>query len=465
MRVVLLNSSFVTRSRDAIQRAEPHLRVGVASIAAYLRSRGHDVTLLDPEVSGMNAQAIARRVCEFSPDFAGMPAYTEEIDDAAAVAGEIKKLAPSIVTVVGGYHVSALPLETLEEYPSFDLGVVGEGEGPFADLVSGMPLQGIAGIVWRQPHGGVCFNESTRDLLDLDKLPPPSWDLYDLDKYGDTSLPVELVRACPFNCPFCFKALGRSVRYKAPDKILAEIEATYIKRGIRRFFFVSSGTYPVSREHGLDVFRRIQARGLKIIWNTGARVELLDEELLRAMKESGCWLVNVGVESGDPEVLSRCGKTSDLSRVETVLKLCAQVGIETEANFILGLPGETRDSVRRTGEFVRRIRDLATIANFAVLTPYPGTQVFKMAVNGEQGLGLRTREWRAYTKHSGSVLRHSSFTPEELRELQMQFYRMFYLSSLRKILQLLRSRSGRELLSVRRVFTLLTRGIRFRGAP
>ena len=454
MKIVLLNSCFVSKPRDPIQRTAPFLRLGVASIAAYLRGNGLDIAILDPQVEELGAREIAEKIVDLDPRYVGLPAYTEEVHDAAEIARQVKCIDPEIITVAGGYHVSALPGETLDEFGAFDLGVIGEGELPFLEIAQGTPPENVAGIAFRSGSGSVVVNPARDEYPAIDEYPTPAWDLYDLEPYKHR-VPVEALRGCPFSCPFCFKAVCRTIRYKTPSRILDEVEALQAAHGPCLIGFTSSGTFPLNREHALAVCNGIIERGWRLKWGTAARIDRLDEELLRAMKESGCCYMNLGVESGDPEILARCQKGITLEQIERVVRLCHEIGIETDLNFILGLPGETRQSLRNTRRFAARLRPYSTLANFAMLTPFPGTEVYEMALRNESGFSLGSKDWRLYTKQSGTALVHARFADGELRKHQMRMYLSYYFGSPRKVLQLLTSKAVWELVNPRRLLALV----------
>lgn len=453
MKVVLLNSSVVSKPRDPLQRTWTHPRVGVASVAAYVRAQGHDVSLLDPELDRRDARAVAERIAALAPAYVGLPAYTEEIHDAALIAEEVKRRDPNIRTVVGGCHVSALPQATLDEFPSIDMGVVGEGERPFADLLDGRPPSEIPGVVFRDDAGGAVAVAAHTGGLDLDALPRPAWDLYELKRY-EFPPSIELARYCPYHCAFCYKALAGPLRFKSPEKILDEIGHCIAAYGVRHFYFASNGTYPLDRAHAMAVCRGITEGRLDITWDASTRVDVVDEALLAAMKRAGCSFIDFGIESGDPDVLRRCRKGTDIERIEQTIKLCHQAGIETELNFILGLPHETRQSLENTRRLVARLRRYSTVANFAILTPYPGTEVYEMAQRHEAGLRLRTKDWRLYSKQGGMAIAHDNFAEGELAKYQRRLYLAYYLAP-RKILQMLTSRNAGQLLDFRRLRQLL----------
>lgn len=437
-RVVLLNSCMIVGRSDPMVRGLPALRAGVGSLAGFLLHAGHAVSVLDPELDGQDAAAAARAIVALDPEWVGLPAYTIEVHDAAAIAREVRALAPGVRLVVGGYHPTALPVETLTEFPEFDAAIAGEAELPFAELLAGTPAARVAGLVHRLADGGIVANPQRRDWPSLDDYPDPAWDLFpDLGRYP-MFVPVEAVRTCPHRCTFCLPATARKVRYRSVARFMAEVERLYADHGVRRFRFLSSGTFPLDRDHAIGILDALVARALDITWMTAVRVDSVDDELLARMRRAGCRHINLGIESGDPEVLRQCRKGIDLDKVEAILRTCDRIGIETDLGFLIGLPGETEASLRNTRRFLRRVRNLATMANFAILTPFPGTVVWDMAHRHEGGIRFATADWREYRTKKGVTLVHDNFTPRQLRRHQVRMLLVFYAGSPRRVLKTLK---------------------------
>jgi len=268
-KVVLLNSSFIRQRKDMVQNTEAHLRVGMANLAACLLEDQVDVCILDPQLEGLSCEALVQEILKHSPDVLGLPAYTEEIYDAEDIARGVKEKAPHVITLIGGHQVTALPQETLEEFPSLDIGVVGEGESTIRKIVRETELSNIKGIVYRDKQGKVIQNPLCDDYESLDALPFPAWHLLDLKKYNEL-MPIEPLRGCPYSCVFCFRSLGTKVRYKSPGRILDELEHDIQTYGVKRFAF-KCGTFPLSKVHAMEVFNGIKKRGIKIRWVASTR--------------------------------------------------------------------------------------------------------------------------------------------------------------------------------------------------
>lgn len=162
MKIILFNSCFIERSVDPLQRIDPHLRVGVAVIAACLREAGHVVRVVDPQVDKRGIDEVVHEIVQDEPDLVGFSAFTEEIIYASHIAEKIRVICPSAKLIVGGYHASAVPERTLREFPVFDLAVVGEGEQTMLEIVNGVSYENIPGLAWRDTNGTVHLNPSDR---------------------------------------------------------------------------------------------------------------------------------------------------------------------------------------------------------------------------------------------------------------------------------------------------------------
>lgn len=448
-RVLFLNSCFISRRKDKIEHTYPHLRIGISSIAGYLQSRRVAVSVLDPYLNNTSLGDLVTQILAAKPDYLGLQSYTEEIVDACRIASAVKEKAPEIRVVLGGYHVSALPVETLSEFPVIDIGVVGQGERTMGDIVSGTPLPAISGIVYRDSAGQVVLTSRRSNVIALEDLPLPAWELFDVKRYDSEYFPIEPLRACPFNCAFCFRASGRKVYYKSPEKFIGELRHYTESLGIKRFWF-QAGSFPVRRSHAVAICEGILASGLKVIWTAATRVDLIDQEMIALMRRAGCESLRLGIESGDVEILnfSSKGITPELSM--RVLEMCRKVGMKTMCNFILGLPFETQDSLMATYRMALEVLKHSDEVNFGILVPYPGTKVYEMAQKGEGGIHLRTHNWSDFGKQVGLSLQHDNFLEGELQKYQSRFYLGCYLRHPFKALQFYSF--GRAMQVLRRAF-------------
>ena len=437
-KVVLFNSPINNEKKDVLEMSGSYPRIGIASIAAYLLKKGIEVNIIDPNAEKLNVEKIKNKISKLNPDIVGFPAFTEEIHNTAYTAKIIKEVNQEITTVIGGPHASAIPIETLQEFDSFDIAVYGEGESTFYDVVLKKNLDHIEGIAFKEGND-IKLNINRSLIPNLDTLPFPAWHLYDLDNYKgrslisgfgmkgrDLELPVESARGCPFDCVFCYRVCGKSIRFKSPEKVADEVERNVTEFGANRIHFVE-GTFGVNKNLAKEMCSELIKRNLhnKITWSSGGRVNVLDKELLSIMKESGCVYLGFGVESGDNEILKTIKKGITTQQIEKIFKLCKQVGIKTEANFIIGHPYETEETVLKTIEFAKKLK--ADHATFAILVPFPGTEVRKMAEKAIGGLKIISNDWSIYGKQIGGSLELDQLPLKKIIDLQAKAYKEFYL--------------------------------------
>lgn len=405
---------------DEVQVLETIPNISLAYLGSVLEREGCEVRLVNP----LN-QDLFRIVEKFSPDLVGFTAYTEEVKSVHQTAVKVKELVPEALLVLGGAHASALPVRTLEEFPAFDACIVGEGEVPLMRIVRGEELSSIEGVASRS-RGEVVFNPAI-EVKDLDALPFPAWHLYDLKSYRgeytdhlrpfteQLELPISASRGCPFKCAFCFN-ISKHYRARSAENVFEELKRNVRVLGAKRVQFVDP-TFGVDKKQVKKLCSLLVSSGLseEFEWFAGTRVELASERFMRMIKEAGCTNLFIGVESGDQRILDEFKRGVSKEEIRKVFAAASRIGLNTHASFILGLPGETRESLERTIEFAKSLK--TRFAVFSILTPYPGTKVFDLA---------RTEDWDFYGKEAGKALREDSLSMKELKEFQKRAYKEFY---------------------------------------
>lgn len=367
---------------------------GLCQIAAISGKKGYETKILDCQVMRIGLDEAVNNILEFNPEFVGVSSTTVSIDAAGKLAKKIKELKPSIMTIIGGAHVSALPAQTLKEFSWFDAAVIGEGEVTFHELIeavlSNSRLDKVRGLAYRD-NGRITVNMPRPFIKDLDFLPMPAWDLLPkLSKYYRTSaqrsneFPIASVvtsRGCPFNCSFCDKSVfGQALRTHSAKYVLEMIGVLKYKHAIRALQF-NDDLFIADKNRLIGICEGILKNNLKISWSCNGRLDLLDLEILKLMRRSGCWQIAFGVESGDEKIIEKINKKIYLDKIPEKLKLVKKAGISTKGFFILGLPQETRKTIKKTIEYAKRI-PLDDI-QFSIFTPYPGSEMYKYLIENE----------------------------------------------------------------------------------
>ena len=327
---------------------------------------------------------LAHHAGRCTPGIVGITAVSATIDNALFMAQQAKLLYPEARIVLGGPHASYEWQSLLAQNPWIDFVVLGEGEIPFPRLVEriagrtqAIDFSDVPGIAWRNPAGEAVTSGWCHGLDDLDQIPFPD-DRADLLNTGDYEFGYPRIltgRGCPFKCSFCSTATftGRRVRQRSIPNVVEEVLFYWRTYGIRHLTF-DDDIFTVRRKRTLGLcaaLRAAECAGL-IEWGCNTRMDCIDEELIDAMHGAGCRWILFGIESGDAQVQQRFGKgRRSLIRFREKLERLIVRGIEPQLNFILGLPGESRTSLRRILSLIEGLHPVSCTFNF--LNVFPGT--------------------------------------------------------------------------------------------
>ena len=450
--------------------------LGTLYIAAALREAGHEVRFFNGAF--LTQEEILRRVAEFAPRFAGIYATAFGWSKAMQTAAALKRLDAGIFTCAGGPYPIALQEACLHECAHFDAVGTGEGELTVPETVSrlqgGQGLEGVLGLAFRR--GEEIVRNPPRPLIeDLDALPFPARELLgDEERYLPPPgtyrrKPVTVMltaRGCDRNCLFCFqidrrrRAGVRGVRFRSVENVLAEIEHC-LALGYREIKFLDD-TLAADYDRALRLAREIKARRLDFTWFASACVNQVDEPLLRAFKEAGCWAILFGAESGAQQNLNALRKGATLDQARAAVRAAKAAGLRVSMPFMLGIPGETYADGLKTIEFALELDP--DLANFHALTAFPGTDLY----DHHARYGTISRELGDYT-YQGAAFVPYTMTREEIQALRQLGLRRFYSRPaflLRRLLQLRNLNDLRAALAgLRSLFWLWARRGVFRRRP
>jgi radical SAM superfamily enzyme YgiQ (UPF0313 family) len=352
MRVLLINPAFPYKGADRFP-------LGIGYIAAIAKKYG-EVRVLDLNI---NRSAVQDFVQDFQPDAVGITSTTPAFRAATKVVQEVRQVSSAKI-IFGGVHPTFRPEDALAA--GADIVVRGEGEQTFEEILIGKPLETIRGISFLR--NGEVFHNPARSLMeDLDSIPFPAWDLFDLSKYPIMSIITS--RGCPFTCAYCCSAAfwKRRVRFRSVDNVFSELMELH-KFGVRKLKFHDS-TFTLDRNRALEICNRMQQFNFR--WSAETRPDCLDAELLRAMADAGCVLICIGVDSGSPAVLDQISRPISVRTTINAFRLAREAGIRTRAYVTFGLPGESRESVTRTLALLEEAQPDQIMLSLA--TAYPGT--------------------------------------------------------------------------------------------
>lgn len=366
----------------------PHY--GLASIAACLEKCGFNVSILDFRAEKVPITKEAFHMVRSQPiDAVGITATTHSRFEAMKVA-EIAKNDLGAFTFVGGKHFAETAEDGLRCCPSIDVIVREEGEITAVELLQQnfreQTYQSINGISFRDESGKIKHNPDRPLIMDLDSLPQPAWHLYNHGKYTTLleggyqikSVGVMSSRGCPFQCVFCANS-QRVLRFRNPSSFIDEVEYLHHEYGYQAFDFWDD-TFTVNHDHVTEICHEIMRRNLCIKWYARARVNTVNKEILKLMKEAGCVTVSYGVESGSERILKNIRKNITLSQVRDVVKMSSDMGFTVKLFFMRGNPGETLLDMRMTTALQNELARFPNVKiSSAYSTIYPGTELEKIA--------------------------------------------------------------------------------------
>jgi anaerobic magnesium-protoporphyrin IX monomethyl ester cyclase len=374
---------------------------GLVCLAAVALRVGASVTVIDAAAENLSIDEALARTLDFEPDVVGVSATTVGIVAAAQFAARVKSARPEALTVIGGCHVTALPEETLREFLSFDMAVLGEGEETLVEILSaiaaGRAPDGLLGTAARCDHS-VIVNARRPQIDNLDTLPLPAWGLlkgfpaaYRPSQARLNRLPaasVVLTRGCPNQCVFCDRSVfGNHCRAYSPGyavEMLRDLSRTY---GVKEIL-IEDDTFVVSKKRVQEFCERLIAERIDLTWSCLGRADTVTPDLLKLMRRAGCWHISYGIESGDREILAAMHKNLDVEEIERALRWSREAGLKTKGFFIVGFPNESESSLAATRKLANRLPldDISVMQ----LTPFPGSELYATAAQ----YGEFDRDWR-----------------------------------------------------------------------
>jgi anaerobic magnesium-protoporphyrin IX monomethyl ester cyclase len=406
---------------------------GLACLGAIAKKEGVDVFIIDASAESLTVEKTLGEIMEYAPDVVGISSTTVGIVASGDLAGRIKQIRPETLTIIGGCHVTAIPEVTLSEFIGFDVGVIGEGEVTFMELLksvkeNGAPPETLIGAAIRQ-NGHIRVNPRRPLIQNLDELPLPAWRL--LRGFPGTFRPsparmkrfpcasVVFTRGCPNQCHFCDRSVfGNKVRSFSPAYAVNMLKDLRYNFGVKEIL-IEDDTFIISRNR-IEVFcERLIAEKIDITWSCLGRGDRVTPELLKLMKRAGCWHISYGVESGDQKILDAMKKGEDLSQIKDAVRWSREVGLKTKGFFMVGFPGETKNSLRLTKELALQLPfdDISVMQ----LTPFPGTAIYANASK----YGTFEQDWRKMNALSTVFVPHN-FTKADMEKARSDILKSFY---------------------------------------
>jgi len=395
-------------------------------LAAILRAVGHSVALVDANGFDLDYAEVENKLVEFNPDVLIFRFTPTTFDHDTAICSLSKRKNAKLKIIGLCWTLNRVPLDVMKYVPDLDFFVTGDYEAVVPAIMKKLhDPEGVGGLVWRGA-GGVRQNPPAKELIaNLDELPMPAYDLLEsLNPYfintpvGEVFTIMYTSRGCPYRCIYCTVA-GTPWKPRSAGSVVAELKYLKNKYEVTLVSFFDE-TFTIDRQRVLDICSAIASEKLDIKWYCNTRANLLDEELIIAMKRAGCRGISIGVESGSQKILDGASKRITVEEAKNTIKIAKKHGIKVLCSFIFGLPGESWETVGETIRFVKET--LPTGVQFNVAVPYPGTKLYDWALS--KGL-LKETDWRQLYQHE-SLIGTEDMRPHELSRARKKAYSTLY---------------------------------------
>jgi anaerobic magnesium-protoporphyrin IX monomethyl ester cyclase len=407
MRVALVHPAgynFCPGQPDLTLFANRMAPIGILTLASWLDKHGHETMLIDclgPRPP-KNAEETAQKVLDWKPDMVGFSTTTSAFLDGYDIACLIKKKRPEIKIIFGAVHPSSIGGQLLEHFPQIDYLCVGEGEGALEDLADGKPLATISNLVWRDGDR-VVTNERRARINDLDELPFPAWNKLDgfasgyhlplfsyIKRYGTNMITS---RGCPFTCSFCDRTVyEHKYRHNSAEYTWEHMKHLRDTYGVHHINFYDD-LFTASRKRVVELCETLIRKPLGMDWSCAIRVgHNDDEELFALMKRAGALQLSMGIETADPGMMERHKTGLEPDMVRATVRRIQKLGMRVKGLFIMGLPGETPESFKKTSDFVLEL-DLDEM-NMTKFSPFHGAPMWHEIIHNNGKDGNFHEDWR-----------------------------------------------------------------------
>ncbi|MHA1558650.1 MAG: B12-binding domain-containing radical SAM protein [Alphaproteobacteria bacterium] len=416
-------------------RGEPYTPpMGLAYLASSLEQAGHKVRIVDSVNMNYSHKEIYREIKNFEPDVVGSDSFTASIYESLKILKNVKESLSNCITVLGGYHSTALAKEILMQHPYVDIIVKGEGEKTFVELLEKKKVKqysAVKGIAYRY-NNRIVENEPRERIKDLDSIPFPAYHLLPMKKKSGTHNRFNIQRdvkhvgtigriltsrGCPHNCAFCSSHCmwGGKIYLRKAEKIVEEIKLLTDKYNIK-LIKISDETFAIDKKRTEKISNLLKKEKIDVSFGCNTRTNLFDKYTASLLKKMGCNLVFFGFESGVQKTLNFLNKNISINDSINAVKKAKDEGLNIMGNFIIGVPGETKENINHTIFFAKKL-DI-NLTTFTILTPYPGTKIYEYAVKNNL---LLTTDWSKYYA-TNSVMRIPGISPFELKLFLLKGY-------------------------------------------
>ena len=416
MRILLINPPI------RLNKPPEGFPLGLGYISGVLLDASHEVRVLDVNATRIPENIVLKKIEKSNFDIVGIGGLITTYKYVKWLTYEIKKMKPRTKIILGGGVGASIP-ELAFDKMNIDFIVIKDGEKTIVELLDKLDNPSKVKGIYYKSDGEVHKTPERELIKDLDSIPFPAWDLFPMDVYTNPTthsgwrkkINMLYGRGCPFRCTFCWHNFGYNNRLRSPDNVIEEIKLLKKKYEIKYVSFYDE-CLTTSKENVLDFCNKLIEGKFDIKWDCASRINLIDGKMLKVMKKAGCHYIGYGVESGSQMMLNSMRKGITVEQAKKAILLTKKAGIMPHATFMIGTPGETRETIRETIKFCKEVRLPHRIEIFFT-TPFPSTPLYEYAK--ESGL---IKDEEKYIERLGDVadfvINLTDMTNKELIDLR-----------------------------------------------
>ncbi|MBZ9637409.1 B12-binding domain-containing radical SAM protein [Clostridium sp. FP1] len=416
--VLMLNLPTTSWYKDKFAKSNSMPPLGLLYIGTVLKKNNYTVKIIDFAVENFLKESFIATLKKTNPKVIGMSTYNESWKAQKIICSLIKQVLPEVKIFAGGAFATFCYEDILNESET-DYVIRGEGEYPVLDLCNiifgkaQLNIMSVSGIVYKKMDNEICINENMKRIEDLDQLPFPDRELVDIEKY---LLPytISTARGCPGACIFCSSRAfwGKKVYIRSAKSVFNELMYLYDKYGAT-VFYITDDTFTASSKRVFEFCKMIKETKINFVWGCESRADIITEELMKELSDSGCKKLQIGLESADNEILRKLKKLVTIEQIENGIKLAHKYGMHISASFIIGHAFDTNGTIEKTIEFAKYIQSkYGAYVMGSVNTPFPGTEQYERAE--ELGIKIFTKKWDNY-KLDNPIISTENISIEKLR--------------------------------------------------
>ena len=423
----------------------------IALLAAIAEQHGHTASIIDAQAEGISEDELVNMALDSNPDIFALTCYSPFFHLNTSLAQKIKESGSKIPIMVGGPHITIVKEKVAQQYPQFDYLFVGESEHSLPNFLAtykkGQDLSQVDGVIFKRgneivvgkpqwiPTTVKITGKTVEQEFALDKYPFPARHLLPMKKYRlgtedgrNYFTSIHTMRGCPWHCIFCASEALKTTRMamRSPGSIVNEIKQ--VKRDfpfITHIFFTDDVLTLWADQHILKICDLIIKENIKITFESSTRANLVTEEMMERLSEAGLVRLSFGLETVNTQMRETMKKQIKLEDYTKANKICEKYGVEAMNSVMIGLPGETRETVEELLTWLGNAREVKQ-ANVAIDVPYPGTEFNNIAVSGTHGVQLKSDDFSEYLRYGKAVTKVGDLDSEDLIKLQNKAFVVVY---------------------------------------